>query len=84
MKRKYVYALLATPFLLALICLFVLPSSTREIFLYEFKHKAQALMGYEAEPVMGADGSSGLRIEHPEEYGGVAPPKGDEDTTTSE
>lgn len=66
MNRKYLYALLATPFLLAIIGLLVLPSSTREMFLYEFKH---ALMGYDPEDVKGADGSSGLRIEHPEEYG---------------
>jgi len=83
MNRKYLYALLGTPILLALICLLVLPSSTREMFLYEFKHKVKAQMGYEPEPIKGADGSGGLRIEHPEEYG-VAPPEGDTETTTLE
>lgn len=82
MKRKHVYMLLAAPILAVLILLLVLPSSTRQMFLYEFKHNVGGLLGYEAVPVKGADGSTGLRSEHPEEYGGAAPQEGEENAVS--
>ena len=69
MKRTYLYSLLALPLLLLVVYLAVIPSSTRATFLSEFSHKIALLFGHEPEPMVGADGKKGLRLESPEEYG---------------
>ena len=69
MNRKKLYGLLAILLLVPIAYLAALPSSTRATFFYEFKHNVGTLLGYEPDPIVGADGSSGLRLEHPEEYG---------------
>ena len=52
-----------------LVGFFAMPAETRGTFLTEFVHRTRLMFGYEPDPIVGADGSSGLRIEHPEEYG---------------
>lgn len=86
MNRKKIYGLLAFVVLVPIVCFAVLvPSATKAMFFHEFKHNAGLMFGYEPEPVTGADGTSGLRIEHPEEYG-MAPSEdsGDGESTESQ
>ncbi len=67
MKRKYVFGLFALFLLTVVIVYSLTPSATRALFFSEFRHRAGLMMGYEPEPV--GDGTQGLRLERPEEYG---------------
>ena len=64
--KKAIYCLIALPFVVLVIYLAVIPSTTRKAFILEFRHRTAALFGMEPEP---KDGPKGLRIERPEEYG---------------
>lgn len=64
--KKAIYCLIALPFVVLVIYLAVIPSSTRKTFMTEFRHRTATLFGLEPEP---KDGPKGLRIERPEEYG---------------
>ena len=66
MNRKRLYMLLASPILVFVIYIVVLPSSTRSTFITEFKHRTASMFGYDLSP---APEDKGLRSDHPEEYG---------------
>lgn len=84
MNRKYIFGLLATVIILPLIALAVMPGSMRAVFLSEFQHRTKLLFGHEPESVIPADGSTGLRIEKPEEYGSPPVETSDEQAEPSE
>lgn len=65
MKRKFVYAALALPVVVFLVLFLMMPAPTRATFVTEFQHRFGMLFGYE--PPKPTD--SGLRLDHPEEYG---------------
>lgn len=62
MSRKYVYSLLAAPFLLALIALAVTPANTRATFFTEFEHRTKKMLGIEL-PSYDELGPDGLEVE---------------------
>lgn len=66
---KKILGLLGIVVLVLLVGFFAMPAETRGTFLTEFVYRTRLMFGYKPEPITGADGSSGLRIEHPEEYG---------------
>lgn len=66
MKRKYVYAALALPFIVFLVFLAVMPARTRSTFITEFQHRTAALFG---QAPAATPRPSGLRLDHPDEYG---------------
>ena len=86
MKRQYIYAAVGLPILVLIIYLVAVPGGTRSTFLSEFVHRTKLMFGFEPEPIVGADGELGLRLERPEEYG-MAPSgedETDEDGTSGE
>ncbi len=84
MNRKYIFGLLAALIVVPAIALAVMPGSMRSVFLSEFQHRTKLLFGHEPERVIPADGSTGLRIEKPEEYGGAPAEEPEEQTTESD